>query len=204
MDLQHLFQYYTSFQEGPLLVAAKMFALILSLGMDTLLMSVALGFVQTKGRVKIALTFACAEALMPLVGLLIGQLAGRLIGDWASLLGGIVLLGVAAWLIFFEDEDEEQEKFERTLTGWTLILTALSISVDELAVGFSIGLVGVPVALTIILIALQAFVFTFVGLTFGSKLKRYLGEWSEKLAGVVLALLGVWILIDAIIHLTQR
>jgi manganese efflux pump family protein len=204
MDLQHLFQYYTSFQEGPLLVAVKMFALILSLGMDTLLMSVALGFVQTKGRVKIALTFACAEALMPLVGLLIGQLAGRLIGDWASLLGGIVLLGVAAWLIFFEDEDEEQEKFERTLTGWTLILTALSISVDELAVGFSIGLVGVPVALTIILIALQAFVFTFVGLTFGSKLKRYLGEWSEKLAGVVLALLGVWILIDAIIHLTQR
>lgn len=73
-----------------------------------------------------------------------------------------------------------------------------------MAVGFSIGLVGVPVTLTIILIALQALIFTFVGLRFGAELKRYLGEWAEKLAGVVLALLGVWILIDAIVHLVHR
>lgn len=54
---------------------------------------------------------------------------------------------VAIWLMFFEDEDGEEEKLERNLVGWTLITTAFSISLDELAVGFSIGLVGVPVAL---------------------------------------------------------
>lgn len=180
-----------------------MIALMMSLGMDTLMMSVALGFARTKGKVKIALTFACAEAIMPFVGLLIGQVAGRLIGDFASVVGGIILMGVAAWLIFFENEDEEGEKLEGTLSGWTLILTALSISLDELAVGFSIGLVGVPVPLTIILIALQAFIFTLVGLTFGGKLKRYLGEWAEKLPGVVLALLGVWMIIDAFVRLVH-
>ncbi|WP_233455205.1 manganese efflux pump [Paenibacillus elgii] len=126
---------------------------------------------------------------------------GQLIGHWASLIGGIALLAVSVWLIFFEDEDEAEEKLERNLVGWTLIVTALSISLDELAVGFSIGLVGVPIALTISLVALQAFVFTFLGLTFSSKLKRYLGEWSEKLAGIVLGLLGLWLLIDAIIRL---
>lgn len=36
-------------------------------------------------------------------------------------------------------------------------MTALSVSVDELAVGFSIGLTGVPVALTIALIVLGLF-----------------------------------------------
>jgi manganese efflux pump family protein len=55
------------------LVDLKMIALILSLCMDTLMMSISLGFVQTKGKVKIAITFACAEALMPLIGLLIGK-----------------------------------------------------------------------------------------------------------------------------------
>jgi manganese efflux pump family protein len=185
------------------LVALKMIALILSLGMDTLMMSISLGFVQTKGKAKIALTFACAEALMPLIGLFIGKGAGRLIGNWASLVGGVALLAVAVWLIFFEDEDEEEEKLERNLVGWTLILMALSISLDELAVGFSIGLVGVPITLTIVLIALQAFVFTLAGLTFGSKLKPYLGEWAEKLAGVILGLLGIWILIDAIVQLVH-
>ncbi|MGV3487099.1 MAG: manganese efflux pump MntP family protein [Tuberibacillus sp.] len=175
----------------------KMIALILSLGMDTLMLSVSLGFVPTKGKVRMALTFASAEALMPLIGLFIGKGAGHLIGNWASLVGGLALIAVAVWLIFFEDEDEEEEKLERSLVGWTLILTALSISIDELAVGFSIGLVGVPIVLTIVLIAIQAFVFTFLGLTLGSKLKVYLGEWAEKLAGIVLGLLGLWILIEA-------
>lgn len=178
-----------------------MIALILSLGMDTLVMSISLGVVKTTGTLRIAFTFACAEAVMPLVGLLIGKGAGHFIGDWASFIGGIALLAVAVWLIFFENEDDADEKLERNLVGWTLIVTALSVSLDELAVGFSIGLVGVPIVLTIMLIAVQAFIFTFLGLTFGSKLKRYLGEWSEKLAGVVLGLLGVWILIDAILHL---
>ncbi|QSO52884.1 hypothetical protein JZ785_02845 [Alicyclobacillus curvatus] len=56
-------------EKGITRVALKMVALILSLGMDTLMMSTALGFVQTKGKTKIALTFACAEAIMPLCGL---------------------------------------------------------------------------------------------------------------------------------------
>jgi len=183
------------------LVALKMIALILSLGMDTVMMSISIGFVQTKGKAKIALTFACAEALMPLIGLIIGQGAGRLIGSWASLVGGIALLAIAVWLIVFEDEDDEEEMMERNLIGWTLIVTALTISLDELAVGFSIGLVGVPITLTIILIACQAFIFTFLGLTYGSKLKPYLGEWAEKLAGIVLGLLGLWLLINAVLHL---
>lgn len=181
-----------------------MVALILSLGMDTLMMSISLGFIQTKGKVRIALTFAAAEAFMPLIGLLMGKGAGHLMGDWASFIGGIALLGVAIWLIFFEDEDDEEEKLGRNLAGWTLIITALSISLDELAVGFSIGLIGIPVVLTIILVALQAFVFTILGLTFGARLKRYLGEWAEKFAGIILGILGLWILTAATLHLIHR
>ncbi|HBQ96774.1 MAG TPA: hypothetical protein DD856_18710 [Sulfobacillus sp.] len=183
------------------MVALKMVALILSVGIDTLMMSISLGVFQTQGKVRIAFTFAGTEAVMTLIGLFTGKGLGRFIGDWASLIGGILLLGVAVWLLAFHDEDDEDERLEGNLGGWTLILTALSVSLDELAVGFSIGLVGVPVALTIILIALQAFIFTLLGLTFGSKLKPYLGEWAEKLAGIVLRLLGLWLVIDAVVRL---
>ncbi|KPV45723.1 hypothetical protein AN477_00695 [Alicyclobacillus ferrooxydans] len=181
-----------------------MIVLVLSLGIDTLLMSVSLGMAQrtNSNRLRIGLTFALAEAVMPLIGLGIGKTLGNFIGNWASLIGSIALVAVAVWLIFFEDEDDEEEKLERNLIGWrTLVVTALSISLDELAVGFSIGLIGVPAALTIVLIAAQAFLFTIIGLTLGGRLKRYLGEWSEKLAGIVLGLLGIWILIDAIRHI---
>jgi len=181
----------------------KMVALVLSLGMDTLVLSISLGFMQPKGKLRIALTFACAEAVMPLIGLLIGRGTGALVGTYANLIGGVVLLAVAVWLVFFADEDDEEEKLARQLVGWTLVVTALSISLDELAVGFSIGLIGVPIALTIMLIAAQAFVFTFLGLTFGRRIKPLLGEWSEKLAGIVLGLLGLWILIEGTLHIMQ-
>jgi putative Mn2+ efflux pump MntP len=186
---------------GTGLIIVKMVALVLSLGIDTLMMSISLGFLQTRGKVKIALTFSGAEALMPVVGLIIGQTVGRVIGDWAALVGGLALVAVAAWLIFFGDEDDEEEKLERELMGWTLVLTALSISLDELAVGFSIGMIGVPVGLTIVLIAIQAFLFTLVGLTFGSKLQRYFGGNAEKFAGLVLGVLGLWITMEAVVHL---
>jgi putative Mn2+ efflux pump MntP len=176
--------------------ALKMIALILSLGIDTLIMSASLGLIKTTGKLKMALVFACAEALVPLIGLLIGKSVSYLIGDWASLAGGIALVGLGIWLIFFDDENEDTHKLERKLVGWTLVGTVISISLDEFTIGFSIGLIGVPIVLTLILIALQSFVFTSLGLTFGSKLKPFLGERSEKLAGTVLGLLGLWILVD--------
>ncbi len=184
------------------MVVLKMLVLVLSLGIDTLLMSISFGMAQRSKdtRLRVGLIFALAEGVMPLIGLGIGKSLGNLVGNWASLLGGIALIVVAVWLIFFEDEDNEEEKLERNLIGWTLVVTAWSISLDELAVGFSIGLIGVPVALTIVLIAAQAFLFTAVGLTLGGKLKPFLGEWSKTLAGIVLGLLGMWIIVDAVRH----
>ncbi|MCL6600370.1 MAG: manganese efflux pump MntP family protein [Alicyclobacillus macrosporangiidus] len=173
----------------------KMAAFALSLGFDTLMISISLGMVQTQARWKTAVVFASAEAGMPLIGLFLGRGAGRLAGPWASWLGGLTLVALAVWLVFFED-DEAKSKLKRPLTGWAWVLTMFSISLDELAVGFSVGIVGVPVGLTITLIALQAFMFTCFGLTFGAKLKSYLGEWAEKIAGLVLGLLGLWTLAD--------
>ncbi|HET7657491.1 MAG TPA: manganese efflux pump [Bacillales bacterium] len=178
----------------------KLIVLILSLGIDTLVVSISLGVIEKKGKVKIALAFAGAEAVMPLIGLFIGNEAGQLIGNWASIIGGVALIVLAGWLILF-DNDDEDERLEQNLVGAALLFTAVSISIDELAVGFFIGLIGVPVILTILLIALQSFVFTMIGLKFGAKIKPYFGEWSEKLAGVILGALGIWILIAALIKL---
>ena len=55
-----------------------MIILVLSLGMDTLMMSTSLRILQTKEKVKIALMFAYAEELIPFLGLLIGKAAGHI------------------------------------------------------------------------------------------------------------------------------
>ncbi|MCY0902216.1 MAG: manganese efflux pump [Firmicutes bacterium] len=220
----------------------KMGVLVLSLGIDTLGVAIALGFrtpersVSVRGMVRIALAFATAEALMPLVGVFVGAGAGHLVGRFADLVGGVALLAVAAWMLWFDREDKLEDEVGDALkadpedgpaedrqggshaenaadadalhgsarlahSGWPLLVMALGVSLDELAVGFSIGLIGVPVLQTVLLIALQAFIWTMVGLQFGRALRPWLGEWTERLAGYALGMLGLWVLGEAIVAL---
>jgi len=169
----------------------------LSLGFDALIVCVSLGLrKEMTNRINYALVFAAAESLMPIAGIVIGGALGHYFQGAISALGALLLIGVAVYFLFFDREEEEHMVFRKPLTGWPLIAVAIGVSLDELAVGFSAGLMQAPVALMVVLIAIQSFTFSIIGVTFGAKLKPYLGEWAEKVSGVVLGLIGVWMLIE--------
>jgi putative Mn2+ efflux pump MntP len=179
-------------------VVVKMVALIVSLGMDTLMVSISLGTTAPRRstRIRLAVAFASAEALMPLIGIGLGHELGQVFGRWSSLAGAVALLVVGAWFVFWDrDSGRESETGSGTLTIWTTAVLALSISIDELAAGFSMGILGIPIALTIILIGCEAFVFTLTGLFLGRWFKLFLGPWAEKVAGAVLGCLGFFLLV---------
>jgi manganese efflux pump family protein len=69
----------------------------------------------------------------------------------------------------------------------TAALAGLGVSMDELAVGFSMGAGGLPVPGTIAAIALQAFVVTYVGILIGKRLGAKLGRKTSRIAGLVAA-----------------
>jgi putative Mn2+ efflux pump MntP len=161
----------------------KMAVLLFSLGIDNLLLSTAIGTSGVKNRIRLSLIFACFEGLMPAIGLLAGTVLSTWIGDWAFLIGLLAMAGLGVYLLI---EDDEEPPIGEALKGWGLLLTGLSISIDELAVGVSFGLLDFPVWTTLAFLAIQAFVFTYLGLAFGAKLKPWLGEAAEKIAGVVL------------------
>jgi putative Mn2+ efflux pump MntP len=95
-------------------------------------------------------------------------------------------------MLLHEDEHDD-EKVGRLAGGSGLALFALgiSISLDELAIGFTIGLLHVSLWLAVILIGLQAFLFAQLGLRLGARLNATLRERAEQLAGVVLLALAV-------------
>ncbi len=86
------------------------------------------------------------------------------------------------------------------------LLLALSVSVDELAIGFSLGAItsGLAGSQTIntitlcILIGLQGFLMTFIGLTLGRTLRvrlKFVKQWTELLSCFLLIALSVWLLL---------
>ena len=182
---------------------ARLIPLILSLGLDTFALSTALGVapLPARTRLRLALTIATAEGVMPAVGLLVGRPLGAAIGGWAVYIAGALLIGTGVWMLRegLEDDDDDDEPggetskimSAATARGLPLVGIALSVSLDELAMGFSFGVLRIAVVPALIAIALQALVVSLAGQWIGQRVGAALGERAEALAGGVLCLLGV-------------
>ena len=72
----------------------------------------------------------------------------------------------------------------------------LSISLNELAIGFTLGLVGLPTVPVIVAIAVQAFLAAQLGLALGAKVGEELRENAGRLAALALIALGVFVLVE--------
>lgn len=177
-----------------LATAVKLALLVLSLGMDTLAVAVALGIsgMGKRNRLRVGAGFALFEGGMPLVGFAAGRLVSGALGEVASITGIVILFAVGAWMIhegFAEAETDSQESasLSRSIESWWgLVLTSLSVSLDELAIGFSMGALGLPIGLTVVLIAAQAFLLTLIGTSIGNRIGEELAERAEMVAGIVL------------------
>lgn len=176
---------------------------------------------------RTAILFSLAEMLMPIVGLLIGAALSTLVSGVMHYLGALLLVGIGAWECIAEGWEYLQKRRKRARSSavpaaptqtpteaaapsipatpqrwrWgSQLLLALSVSLDELAVGFSFGSVRNitvnPLTLCIF-IGLQGFLMAILGLALGRTLRfrlKFLQEWSELLSAVLLIGLGIWFL----------
>jgi manganese efflux pump family protein len=175
--------------------------LFLSLGLDTLAVALGLGLagVPRSRWLKVGLTFALFEGLMPVVGLLLGQGLRSALSEIATYAAAIILI-IVGLLGIREARSDEGEGVSAAVAddNRRLLLTGLSVSLDEFAVGFSLGVLKVPLGLALGYVAVQAFALTFVGLWLGTRVGARLGERAALISGVVLTGLGVLLLINQV------
>lgn len=180
---------------------------------------------------RTAVLFALAEMLMPIVGLLIGAVLSSLLSDVMHYIGAFLLMGLGIWEFVEEGREyvhkhrqrkqnaangtlaaapaapketrqEQQPKSAAERFQWSQqLLLALSISLDELAVGFSFGSVKsltISPLMLCIFVGLQGFLMAVLGIALGRALRfrlKILKEWSELLSAALLIALGVWFLL---------
>lgn len=186
-------------------------ALLLSLGLDTLAVALGLGVggLPRERWLRVGLTFALFEGAMPVIGLVIGQHVSGALGEIAAYAAGVLLVALGGWEIrealTGDDLEASAQQAAQQVTGQatsqmarqdrSILITGLSVSLDELAVGFSLGVLGVALGPALVYIALQAFALTFAGLWLGTRVGAKMGERAELTAGIVLALLGAAVII---------
>lgn len=181
---------------------AKLAALVLPLGMDTFAVAAAIGMlgISPARRTRVSLLFAAFESAMPLIGVALGAPLGHAIGGAADYVAICVLIAFGLFTLLASNRQENQRLIELAEPhGISAIMLGLSISLDELAIGFTLGLLRLPVVLVIILIAAQTMAVTQAGLRLGSRLSEGFREGAERLAGVALAGLGAVLLAEKLL-----
>jgi putative Mn2+ efflux pump MntP len=182
----------------------KLLAFVLPLGLDSFAVAAALGASQVTSvwqRLRVSLGFVIFEGGMPLIGLALGSVLARGIGHVADYLAAVAVIGIGCWMLLAANEDQEA-KASRIVTsrGLALVGLGISVSLDELAIGFSIGLVRLPVSVVIVAIAAQAFLTAQLGLAIGARIAERWRERAEKIAGAALILLGTYLIAQQLVR----
>lgn len=145
----------------------------------------------------VALTFGAAQAIMPLIGWLLGTGLADYIRDvdhWVAF--GLLLLigGKMLWeAIFSKDEEADSDG---TVRVRELLLLAVATSIDALAVGITFAFLHVSILGAVALIGAVTFVLTFIGVVLGHRVGAKFRGPAEVLGGLVLIGIGVRILLD--------
>lgn len=184
----------------------KVVLLVFPLCLDTFGVAAAIGVaeggLERRARLRLALLFAAFEGGMPLLGLLAGAGLGRALGDVADYVAIAALAGLGLYMLR-GGEAEVEEGRARLLArthGAAVLGLGVSVSLDELAMGFSLGLLHVPLLPAVTLIAVQAFAATQLGLALGSRVGESVREGAERVAAMALLALAALLLAGRLLH----
>jgi putative Mn2+ efflux pump MntP len=160
------------------------------LSLDNFRVSIALGTVPfgLKRAVQVALTFGLWDAIMPLVGLLIGRRIGESVGDVADVVGAVALGGYGLYLVISALRNPEPDEVDHV---WALFGIPLTLSLDNLFAGASLGILGLSPWFSAAVFGVMTAMLSLVGLRLGRAAARLVRIRSDLLSGVTLIIAAV-------------
>src|SRR3989441_4682833 len=175
-------------------------ALVVPLGLDTFAVAAALGMggLARRDRIRVTMLFTLFEMGMPIVGIVLGAGAGNVAGSAADYVAIAILIALGIFMLWPRPDDRDEPERVGLLArtrGLAAIGLGISISLDELAIGFTLGLLRFPMVLVIVLIGIQTLIVTQAGLRLGSSVGEVVRQRAEQLAGGGLYILGIGLLI---------
>ncbi len=183
----------------------------LALSMDALAVSISASIctdsIPRAVSLRAAAFFGFFQFAMPLTGWLLGSTFRQLIQGYdhwiafglLAFVGGKMLWEGIRVRIPAYCPDPDEIKDHGIMKIHSLLLLALATSIDALAVGLSLCMIGSPILWPSVIIGVTTFVVCLLGIQFGKNLKRLFGDWADIVGGIVLIGIGTKILIEHLI-----
>lgn len=175
------------------------FFIAIALGMDAFSVSLVLGIqnIRLKIAMLLSLLIGICHMILPTIGILLGQALLNKIGHVTTILSGLLLFGIGIHMFLGAFTGSERKAFQ--LTGYGIIVLALSVSIDSFSVGLSFGMSGIHSFIMILLFGCVSSFLTLLGLLIGRKISGLLSLYSELLGGSILIVFGLTVMMSAMI-----
>jgi putative Mn2+ efflux pump MntP len=177
--------------------------LLLSIGLsfDTFAVSVGCGIIEKNIKftqaARIAIFFAVFQAVMPLLGWLIGYSVKSYIepvDHWIA----FGLLTIIGGKMIVESIKPIEEKSINPNDLKVIIFMSLATTIDAFVVGITFAFFSVNLVFSSFIIGLVTFIAAMLGMLFGKNIGSRFGQKMEVLGGLILISLGIKILLEHI------
>ncbi len=179
----------------------SLIAIAVALAMDAFAVAIVSGLTLNRltGRhiFRLSFHFGLFQFLMPIIGWLAGIAIAKYMAAYDHWIAFALLLIVGGKMIYesFQSDTTKRTDCDPT-TGWSLVLLSVATSIDALAVGLSLAMLGSSIIFQAIVIGIVAALFTIAGMLLGRRIGALWGKRVEVFGGVILCAIGLKIVIE--------
>ena len=149
--------------------------------------------------VKLAAYFGAFQAIMPIIGWVLGRYFEKYILSFDDYIAFALLLLVGGKMLYDSLKGGDEEEVKSDLKHKQIIALAIATSIDALAVGVSFAFLNISISSAAIIIGLTTFVICFIAVILGKKIGSFFQKYAEIAGGVILILMALNLLIQNII-----
>ena len=177
----------------------EIFLMALSMAMDALAVCLVAGSLRQASGLRpafrLSFHFGLFQFIMPVLGWLAGANIERYIESYDHWVAFALLAFVGGRMIRSGFSKQEEAQRANPSRGWTLVMLSIAVSIDALAIGFSIGMMKVSIWYPAVVIGVVTGLMSWLGLRLGNRLGEKFGKRMEIIGGLVLVGIGIRILV---------
>jgi len=182
----------------------EVFLIAISLAMDSFAISITAGLIlkefSSKHFIRIAFYMGLFQALMPIIGWMIGVSFKHYIVSFDHWIAFLLLLGLGGKMIYDDLKCEGEEDSFDPQKRLVVMGLAIATSIDALVVGVNFAFLDMSITMPIYLIGIVSFILSLLGVFIGCYLGTKVKVKFTLIGGIILIGLGVNILNE---HLSQ-
>ena len=184
---------------GMSLTIIELIFLSIGLAMDAFAIAVCKGLsikkMSWKNAVIIGLYFGIFQALMPLLGYILGVNFQSRITNIDHWIAFILLVGIGVNMTK-EAFSNEKEETSDSIKFKDMVILGIATSIDALAIGVTFAFLKVDIIISISIIGIITFILSIIGVKIGNVFGIKYEKGAQLVGGFILIFLGMKILIE--------